>query len=544
MSQSHYEIEDIQHLIRSEKRLRAILESEPECVKTLDQQGRLIDMNPAGLRMIEVNSLTEVIGRDVTEVIVEEYRDDYLNSLRRVFRGETVKQRYEIIGFKGTRRWMEQVAVPLRDPADHHKIVEMLAVTREITDHVRAIEELEREKARAEAANIAKSKFLANMSHEVRTPMNGVLGMLQLVMDEPLSDTQRGRLEIAMSSAESLLKILNDILDFSKIEQGALSIDRAPMAPVQIVNDVVTLLRPKAEEKKIEITAEIDPAVPETCLGDQARIRQILMNLAYNAIKFTVSGSVTVRLGFGPEGAPAGALRVEVADTGIGIPSDKLDSVFERFSQIDSSKTRNFEGAGLGLSIASRLVEKMGGKIGVESKVGTGSTFWFTLPTEVICKYVQSVEEYTDNKSQNTPLRILVAEDQEVNQLVIKSFLEREGHDVTLVAHGHDAVTAHRQVGFDIILMDIQMPVMDGETAAKEIRAMYGKHGKVPIIALTAHAMTGDRESFLASGMTDYLAKPVRSETLMMAIESAMFTATPVQECFSSHSKVSSAANG
>ena len=502
-------------LKQREERLRAIIGTTPDCIKILDEDLNLLYMNEAGLEMIEADSLGQVSGLSVTKLLDRKYSDEFKQNAARVFAGEKVCHKFEIIGLRGTRRWMEQVAVPFHSPTEPDRIIEMLAVTRDVTAQVEAVLALQEEKLKAEAANIAKSQFLATMSHEIRTPMNGIMGMLQLLLSEPTSDLQRQRAEIAWSSADSLLKILNDILDYSKIQSGAVTIESAPYSPRETVNAVIALLTPKAEEKGLAVEAWIDAACPEQCVGDADRIRQILTNLCFNAIKFTERGKVSIGLGVAAGADGEATLKATVRDTGIGIEADKIDVIFDRFAQIDGSMTRAYNGAGLGLAISKQLVEQMGGDISVDSTPGEGSTFTVVIPTQVVGVAAEA-EEQVDAaapRSDNN-LRVLVVEDNKVNQQVLQAFLELSGHDMTLAENGRDAVDAMAASTFDVVLMDIQMPLMDGLSAAKEIKAMPAPKCDVPIIALTAHAMVEDRRRYDHAGMADCLVKPIDARAL------------------------------
>lgn len=377
-------------------------------------------------------------------------------------------------------------------------------------------EDLKRAKMEAEAANRAKSAFLATMSHEVRTPMNGVLGMLEATLRARIDESARDYLVTARDSAVNLLSILNDILDYSKLEAGQMQLERLSFSVRQMADDVVSMLGGAAEKKRLQLQVDVSADTPEWIVGDPTRFRQILLNLVSNALKFTGSGSVRIAVTY-MAGALPHLVRVEVRDTGPGIPADVRERLFNRFNQADASTTRRFGGTGLGLAICRELSHCMGGDIGVESEVGKGSTFWFEIPTEAGTQPEVKTEKRIAALA-GRALRILVAEDNPVNQKVLRTLMSGQGHELVFVNDGGAAILAASSGGFDLILMDVSMPVMDGPAAAREIRKLPAPIGVTPIIALTANAMTGDRESYLADGMNDYVSKPIDLDLLLAAI--------------------------
>lgn len=379
------------------------------------------------------------------------------------------------------------------------------------------------ERDRAEAANIAKSEFLANMSHEIRTPMNGVIGGSQLLATTDLSQEQIGFLEAITTSSESLLSLIDDLLDLSKIEAGQLELEDVEFDVLDIVDGMRKIFSPRAQAKGIKFILHAVEIGTSQVRGDPTRLRQIMMNLIGNAIKFTRSGEVSLRVQDEVGPRDGRRLRVIVTDTGIGIPATHTDRLFEKFSQADASTTRRFGGSGLGLAISKQLAELLGGEIGFNSEEGVGSTFWFAVPL----KEVESVKPGAERSERQRAytrlppksLSILVAEDREINQQLMKAFLERAGHRVTLVENGRTAVKEARARGYDVVLMDVQMPEIDGATATKLIReGEWDTDQHVPIIGVTANAMRGDRERYLSAGMDEFVAKPVLPEVLFDAI--------------------------
>jgi two-component system, sensor histidine kinase len=415
--------------------------------------------------------------------------------------------------------------------AIHTQLIESNARLAETNRQLLDANERAHEKTQeALVASRAKSDFLANMSHEVRTPMNGVIGIAELLLDTRLSAEQRDYAHTILESGRSLLTVLNDVLDFSKIEAGKLDLELTPADPRRLLGDVARLMSIQADAKGLQFSVHVDPAVPEWICADTHRLRQIFINLCGNGVKFTAAGEVTLAAKVISQDAQSVRLRFEVRDSGIGIPAHRIGALFEPFVQADSSSTRRFGGTGLGLSIVKRLAELMGGEIGVESQESVGSTFWFAAPFALASAAARSSSgaEPWDRSAPlgelpravaNSGPSILLVEDNDVNRMVARRILEGLGYQVDTAVDGREAVEAWRHGKHALILMDCQMPVLDGYAATREIRGkeLPGQH--IPIVALTAHAMKDDDLKCKQAGMDDYLTKPIVRQLLSDCLE-------------------------
>ncbi len=384
----------------------------------------------------------------------------------------------------------------------------------------------------AQAANQAKSEFLANISHELRTPMNGVIGMLDIALDHDLSPELVEQLQTAQHCAHSLLSLLNDILDLSKIEAGKMTLEKIPFDVRALVADCIKAHQPKAQENSVELVSEVAPGVPKNILGDPLRIRQILANLVSNAVKFTEHGSVAVKMsGQFSEGSQF-TLRFTVEDSGTGIPADTLLSIFDEFTQADGSVSRKYGGTGLGLAITRRLVELHGGDIKVTSELGRGTVFAVTLPCEAQVNasapmgLAATAPATSSTGTAAQSVRILVVEDNQVNQKVVTAVLRKRGFYIELANDGQEALNKlEKSAAFDLVLMDVQMPVLDGLEATRIIRK-EARWKLLPIIAMTAHAMNGDKERCLEAGMSGYISKPVHPSLLLSTVDEFLLQKT------------------
>ncbi len=412
----------------------------------------------------------------------------------------------------------ESTITPVTDETG--KIIHFIAIKQDVTERVQAEQALQEAKRRAEVANRAKSDFLAAMSHEIRTPMNVVLGMSDSLLETDLDAEQHQLVQIMVRSGRALLAVINDVLDFSRIEAGRFTLSDSPFSPGQMVKETARLMRMAAEEKGLLLSDAVATDLPAAILGDDGRLRQVLINLLGNAIKFTQQGQISIQLLRHPEEPET--LLFRVTDTGIGIASEHLDRIFDHFTQADSGIARRYGGTGLGLAISQRLVELMGGRMGVESQPGQGSTFFFTLPMRVVDPLPDQtavVEPLVGGATRS--LRILLAEDSPDNQLLFQIYLKKSTHHLVVVNDGLEAVARVRKERFDLLLTDIEMPNLDGHAATRAIRQWEQEEGRPPltIMALSAHASLDKRAESLAAGCDGHLTKPIRKQELLDAIQ-------------------------
>ena len=438
------------------------------------------------------------------------------------FKGKSIHWESCIKTASNSILWIESIASPLPQQNDTDLFPGVIVVTRDITTRKKIVLELEAAKEDAFTASNAKSSFLANMSHEVRTPMNGVLGMLQLLTLTQLNSEQFKYVEAATSAGKSLLTIINDILDYSKIEAGKLQINPEPFQIREMVRTLITSFETSVDPADVSLSYEIDDAIPETLKADQTRIRQILFNLVGNAIKFTEQGEILVLIKQSAESEKSGKtilLEGTITDTGIGIPNENEEKLFELFTQVHHGNKKKFKGTGLGLSIVRQLVSQMGGTIQLKRNPAKGTTVTFTIKVET--PETQKPASATKPPapiltSPNRRLSTLIVEDEQINQQILQAILTKLGHQSTLANHGEQALELLQSNRYDIILMDVQMPVLDGIETTKRIRKSdtFKTVCNIPIIALTAYAMAGDQERCLAAGMDSYLSKPVDIKAL------------------------------
>lgn len=536
-------VRDISEQKRTEQALRdlsefqkAILDNAGHAIISATPDGIIRVFNPAAEQLLGY-SADELVGKetpavfhDPQEVVaraqafsaelgidLEPGFDVFVEKCRR---GLPNAHEWTYIKKDGSRLTVLLTITALRTPEG--TITSFLGVASDITRLKTIQQELTLAKDAAEAASIAKSQFLANMSHEIRTPMNGVLGMTELLMATPLSDKQRHMAQTVQQSAASLLTIINDILDYSKIEAGKLQLEHTDMHLSHLVDDAVRLFSEGAHQKGLSLSVKIAPDIPPALRGDPIRLRQILLNLIGNAIKFTATGSITVSADYLKRSAEQILLRVTVRDTGIGIPPESQARVFDAFAQADGSTTRKFGGTGLGLTIVKQLVHLMGGTVDLESIPGLGSTFGFTVPLEVRPDNTMSSAIVQPHQSSATLHgNILLAEDNVVNREIAVAMLELLGCTVDIAEDGQEALTAVDAQSYDVVLMDCQMPNLDGLEVSRLIREQERHHPhrrRLPILALTANAMEGDREQCLAAGMDGYLTKPFTFDQLHQAL--------------------------
>ncbi|MDP4094479.1 MAG: histidine kinase N-terminal 7TM domain-containing protein [Bacillota bacterium] len=490
----------------------AVIESMNDLIVILDPKHRIIDINKAALHSFG-KIASNVIGSHVSDI---------LGSKSEIFKNNIIKSiiNDKLVTYEGNRQKIYDFKLsPLYDTKS--KFSGYFIVMRDITDLENAMRELEESKQAAEDANKAKSRFLASMSHEIRTPLNGILGMSHLLSSAKLSEEERIYLKSIEYSAGSLLEIINDILDFSKIEAGKMELEEIAFNIKSLMKDVIDTFMYQKNEKGLKLETKIADSIPDYIIGDPVRIRQILINLIGNAFKFTEKGSIDIRLEKAGEKGNEILLQFSVSDTGIGIPKEKIGNLFESFRQLDSSTTRKYGGTGLGLAIVDNLISIMNGNIRVESELGEGSKFLFTIPFKLVKSYqLPAKEKEEENRDLELKGEILLAEDNRVNQLLTAKLLEKKKLKVDVVENGIRALEKVKEKDYNLIFMDIQMPIMDGFEATEAIREFEKQSGKhIPIIALTANATEGDMDRCFSSGMDDYLSKPLRPEKLYKCLD-------------------------
>ncbi|MBT9558406.1 MAG: PAS domain S-box protein [Myxococcales bacterium] len=514
-----------------EARLSAILEAEPECVKIVDGQGRLVQMNEAGLSMVEAVNFAEVSGLEVNQLVTPETRDVFEASLQDARKGLATRAEFEIIGLHGGRRWMEQYAVGLADDAGG-PTTNVLAVTRDVTTRRRLDEEREAARMAADRANRAKSEFIANMSHEIRTPLTAILGYADVLLEaldaEHFDRQLAGKaLTTIRSAGGHLHTLIGDILDLSKIEVNRMDVEKVRMSPRTVFDEVAQMARARARGPTVEVVVRCDDSVPGSIETDPTRLRQILINLVGNAMKFTEKGAVTVSASVKNQGADdastdGSVLEVDVTDTGIGISPEQAADIFSAFGQSDSSTTRRYGGSGLGLTICRRLARLMGGDVMLlRSEPGKGSCFRLSLPVTLVdASPVQSISpcDASPGADEKT-LRghLLLAEDGEDNRELIVFHLTRAGATVDTVIDGAQAlqrIEAMEASGrsYDLLVTDVQMPALDGCELTAELRR---RGNAIPVIALTALATPADRIRCLEAGCDGYASKPIQRRQLI-----------------------------
>ncbi|MEP7172791.1 MAG: PAS domain S-box protein [Aestuariivirga sp.] len=507
---------------------RSLIESNIDAIMTTDPSGIISDVNK---QMEQLTGCTrdELIGAPFKDYFTDPDRAEA--GIKRVLREKSVTD-YELTARArdGKQTVVSYNATTFYDR--NRKLQGVFAAARDVTERKRVEMELKQAKAVAESASRTKSDFLASMSHEIRTPMNAIMGIADLLAKTTLTPEQDKYVQVFRRAGDNLLNLINDILDLSKVEASQLELERTGFSLIDQLEIVIEMVADRAHEKGLPLICEIAPNVPGDLVGDPTRLRQVLLNLIGNAVKFTEKGEVSLHVILEPDTSTP-TLRFTVSDNGIGIPADKLDRVFERFTQADTSTTRRFGGSGLGLTISKQLVELMGGRIWVSSKENQGSVFAFSVPFE---KWVGATLRGAVLVGPNmglplTPLRILLAEDSPDNCMVTMAYLEDTPYRVEIAETGAIACEMFAAKPYDLVLMDRQMPVMDGLTATRKIRAWEQVNGRppTPIIALTASALKGDREMCLAAGCTAFLTKPIKQEVLLQAIREHSTAAAPSQ---------------
>ncbi len=516
--------------------LHTILDNVPEAIYFKDKESRFVRVSKRVVEQFGVKDSSEVIGKTDFDFFTEEHARPAFEDEQEVMRSNQVIFREEKeTWLDGRITWASTVKMPMID--EKGEIVGTFGISHDITERKHTEVELHQAKEAAESASRSKSEFLANVSHEIRTPLNGVIGLTDLFLGTKLTREQREYANMIHKSAKLLLRIINEILDFSKIEAGKLELDFIDFNLQSMLDDLRNIMTIKAVDKEIDLHFNIAPEISTFYYGDPVRLRQVLNNLLDNAVKFTRQGQVSLNVSLDKEQKEkAVILRFQVKDSGIGIPARRLGTLFQAFTQVDGSYSREYGGTGLGLTISKQLVELMGGQIGVESEEAKGSTFWFTIPLQergahpaagkqqVNDTKRQQEQQPTRNgdvlaaKESNKNYRILLAEDNIINRKLALRILEKAGYQADAVENGKQALEKAAIIRYDLVLMDVQMPELDGLEATKRLRNFSKDRATpagVPVIALTAHAIKGDRDKCMAAGMNEYLSKPFDQDELI-----------------------------
>ena len=506
--------------IRAEE-LSAILATIPAYVFFKDRNLNYLLVNKGFAELVGIPA-EQIKGRSVKDIFLNYNSSDYFVTEQRVIDSGTAMYNVEEeVEYNGRLRWVNTNLAPIRNAAN--EIIGLIGISWDITERKHFESDLMHSKELAEAGTMAKNEFIASISHEFRTPMNGIIGLAEILKNTVLDEAQDDLLKGIVSSAENLLALVNDLLDFSAIEAGKMELDFHPFMLDRVLEDVFQVLNLKAREKSLGFSVIINEDVPKHLFGDSQRLRQIILNLTNNAVKFTEQGEIEIHIRLLNQAMDRALLRFEVKDTGIGIPPEAMNLLFKVFSRIKQKQHYLISGTGLGLSICKKLTDLMGGDIGVESVYGKGSTFWFTLPFELSGPRLENPYKNQPAVEVNySGKKALVAEDNLINQKIVSFQLRRMGFEVELTDNGQAALEKFASMDFDLVILDIQMPILDGYLVAKAIRQQEkGTSAHLPIIALTANAMKGDRELYLEAGMDGYVSKPFTSEMLQQAIEFA-----------------------
>ena len=472
-------------------------------------------------------TIDEIKGKKICNLVPGYDNEEYIKKENEVLKhGLPIYNIEEVIVKDKKKIWISTNLAPVKN--NKGEVNGLVGVSYNITDRKVYEIELERAKELAEAGTRSKSEFLANVSHEIRTPMNGIIGMTEILKQTSLTNDQLQNLNAIESSADSLLSLINDVLDFSKIEAGKFDFEVIRFSMRGVLSDVENILRTRANEKGLEFKIFTEHAIPELLMGDPHRLKQVILNLANNAVKFTTKGHVKIFINLIEKTRADLQLKFEVHDTGIGIREEARKNLFKEFTQLDASTTRKFGGTGLGLSISKKLTHLMKGDIGVESREGSGSNFWFTARFGKVKESKKKSGKANQEKKKfisklDKDLSVLLVEDNKINQKIAIFNLQKAGYLIDLAENGEEAVQKFQTGKYDLILMDILMPVMNGFKATEQIRAIesqkkthdFGSNERIPIVALTANAMKGDREACLAAGMDGYISKPFKQGELV-----------------------------